>query len=59
MTKELNVAKRKQVAALERLVGEFENAERLVIEAIAVIDALPTPETAHDGIQANVENRSI
>ncbi|MBG9390090.1 hypothetical protein [Caenimonas aquaedulcis] len=48
MTKELNVAKRKQVAALERLVGEFENAERLVTEAIAVIDALPTPGAPHD-----------
>lgn len=41
MTKELNVAKRKQVAALERLIGEFENTERLLVEAIAVIDALP------------------
>lgn len=44
MTKELNVAKRKQVIALERLVSEFENAERLVIEAIKVIDGLPTSE---------------
>lgn len=41
MTKELNVAKRKQVAALDRLVAEFENTERLLVEAITVIDALP------------------
>jgi hypothetical protein len=43
MTKELNVAKRKQVAALESLITEFENTERLLVEAIAVIDALPPP----------------
>jgi hypothetical protein len=41
MTKELNVAKRKQAAALERLIAEYENTERLLVEAIAVIDALP------------------
>lgn len=40
MTKELNVAKRKQVAALGLLIGEFENTERLLVEAIALIDAL-------------------
>lgn len=37
MTKELNVAKRKQVAALDRLVSEFENAERLLAEGLVVI----------------------
>lgn len=41
MTKELNVAKRKQVAALDRLIVEFENTVRLLVEAIAIINALP------------------
>lgn len=45
MTKELNVAKRKQVASLDRLVAEFGNTERLLVEAITVIDALPAPPT--------------
>lgn len=40
MTKELNVAKRKQSAALEALVREFENGERLLAEALTVIDGL-------------------
>ncbi len=40
MTKELNIAKRKQVAALERLAEEFENAERLLAEGLGVIDGL-------------------
>ena len=41
MTKELNVAKRKQVAALDRLIAEFDNTVRLLVEAVAIIDALP------------------
>ena len=40
MTKELNIAKRKQVAVVANLVSEFENAERLLSEAIDVIDGL-------------------
>lgn len=40
MTKELNVAKRKQSAALGSLVSEFENGERLLAEALTVIDGL-------------------
>ena len=40
MTKELNVAKRKQVAALDGLVAEFENGERLLVEGLSVIDGL-------------------
>jgi hypothetical protein len=40
ITKELNQAKRKQTSAVELLIAEFENAERLVTEAIRVIDSL-------------------
>jgi hypothetical protein len=40
MTKELNAAKRKQVAALIALVAEFENGERLLTEGLTVIDGL-------------------
>jgi hypothetical protein len=46
MTKELNVAKRKQVAALESLVAEFLNGERLLAEALSVIDGLSDGEPA-------------
>ena len=37
MTKELNLAKRKQVAALGALITEFESGERLLAEALIVI----------------------
>jgi hypothetical protein len=40
MTKELNVAKRKQVAALTALVAEFSNGERLLTEGLMIIDSL-------------------
>jgi hypothetical protein len=40
MTKELNVAKRKQVAALDGLIAEFSNGERLLVECLDVIDGL-------------------
>lgn len=40
ITKELNQAKRRQAAALDNLITEFENAERLITEAISVIDTL-------------------
>jgi len=40
MTKDLNAAKRQQLAALDALIGEFQNGERLLVEAIAVIEAL-------------------
>ncbi|MCZ8294675.1 MAG: hypothetical protein O9312_14285 [Hylemonella sp.] len=40
ITKELNVAKRKQAAAIDALIGEFENAEQLMAEAIQVMDTL-------------------
>lgn len=40
ITKELNQAKRKQVSAIDSLIAELENAERLITEAISVIDAL-------------------
>lgn len=40
ITKELNQAKRKQGAALEALHAELENAERLIAEAVSVIDSL-------------------
>jgi hypothetical protein len=40
ITKELNVAKRKQAAALESLITEFENAEHLLAEALTVIEPL-------------------
>lgn len=40
MTKELNLAKRRQVAALAALVSEYENGERLLAESLAVIDDL-------------------
>lgn len=40
LTKELNIAKRQQVAALDALIAEFENAERLLAEALTVIDSL-------------------
>lgn len=40
MTKELNVAKRKQSVALDALIGEFINSERLLVEAVTVIDSL-------------------
>ena len=40
ITKELNQAKRKQAASLEALHAELENAERLITEAISVIDSL-------------------
>lgn len=40
ITKEINVAKRKQAAALDELIGEFVNSERLLIEAVTVIDSL-------------------
>lgn len=45
MTKELNVAKRKQSAALGSLVSEFENGERLLAEALTVIDELTGRQT--------------
>ncbi|MBX9961027.1 MAG: hypothetical protein K2Y15_12900, partial [Burkholderiaceae bacterium] len=40
MTKELNLAKRRQVAALAALISEYENGERLLAESLAVIDDL-------------------
>ena len=40
MTKELNAAKRKQVAALDSLISEFGNGERLLAEGVAVITSL-------------------
>lgn len=40
ITKELNVAKRQQAAALQSLIAEFENAEQLLVESIALLDAL-------------------
>lgn len=40
ITKELNQAKRKQISALDSLVAEFESAERLITEAISVMDTL-------------------
>ena len=40
ITKELNQAKRRQVSAVDSLIVEFENAERLVTEAISVMDTL-------------------
>lgn len=42
ITKELNVAKRQQTAALDSLIAEFEGAEQLLVEAIAFVDALPS-----------------
>jgi hypothetical protein len=45
MTKELNVAKRKQSAALGSLVGQFENGERLLTEALTVISGLSERQT--------------
>lgn len=40
MTKDLNVAKRKQAAALDALINEFENGEQLVVEALSVFETL-------------------
>jgi len=40
MTKELNLAKRKQVGALTGLIAEFENGERLLTEGLTVLDGL-------------------
>lgn len=40
MTRELNVAKREQAAALDALITEFENGEQLLIEALTVLDTL-------------------
>ena len=40
ITKELNLAKRKQATALDELIGEFVNSERLLAEAVTVIDSL-------------------
>lgn len=40
MTKELNTAKRTQVAALNALISEFENGEALLLEGLAVISGL-------------------
>lgn len=40
ITKEINHAKKLQIATLDKLILEFENAEQLVAEAIAAIDAL-------------------
>jgi hypothetical protein len=40
MTKELNVAKRKQVAALNSLIAEFMNGEQLLTEGLTVIEGL-------------------
>lgn len=40
LTKELNLAKRKQISTLDALIVEFENAERLLVEALTVIDSL-------------------
>lgn len=40
MTKELNMAKRKQAAALETLISEFKNSEGLLVEALSVISGL-------------------
>jgi len=35
-----NVAKRKQVAALSALISEFENGERLLAEALIIVEGL-------------------
>lgn len=40
ITKELNTAKRLQASTLDALIAEFENAQRLLTEAIAVIETL-------------------
>lgn len=40
MTKELNLSKRKQVAALDALIAEFENGERLLSEGLTIISGL-------------------
>ena len=40
ITKELNQAKRKQESVVDSLIAEFESAERLVTEAISVMDTL-------------------
>lgn len=40
LTKELNFAKRKQVEALNSLVAEFENGERLLAEGFTIIQGL-------------------
>ncbi|MDO8777691.1 MAG: DUF4062 domain-containing protein [Burkholderiaceae bacterium] len=40
MTKELNIAKRLEVAVLDKFIGELENAERLLTEGLGVIDEL-------------------
>lgn len=46
MTKELNVAKRRQVAALNALISEFENGERLLAEGLTVIANLTGKKSA-------------
>lgn len=46
ITKELNVAKRQQTAALDSLIAEFESAQQLLVEAITFVDALPSQSTA-------------
>ena len=46
MTKELNVAKRKQASALDLLIAEFENGERLLTEGLAVIAGLTSADSA-------------
>lgn len=40
VTKEMNVAKRQQSAAMESLIVEFESAEQLLVEGITLIDSL-------------------
>lgn len=45
ITKELNTAKRKQAEALSHLINEFENAERLLTEGVAVIGRLTQPQS--------------
>jgi hypothetical protein len=40
LTKELNFSKRKQVAALNALIAEFENGERLLSEGLMIIGSL-------------------
>lgn len=48
MTKELNFAKRKQVAALTALIAEFENGERLLAEGLTVISGLSGDSASRD-----------
>ncbi len=48
MTKELNFAKRKQVAALAALIAELENGERLLAEGLTVISGLSGNSASRD-----------